>query len=326
MTNEFLIPVALLFLFILIILVYVIPFVLVLTPNRPSEPSQSGKQFGIINILLSSGKYLANNKKLLIFPILSGVITVILIVSFIVPLIVTRILLIIPVPGPFLFYGLIFALYFALFFGVIFCNAALVSSVYMNMTGGTASIRQGLLNAMRHIFPIARWALISATIGLFLHLLAERGGFAGRVIGETMGGFWSLMTFFVVPIMVLEDKGVDDAMTESMTLLTKTWGKVIVGAGSISIFFFLCIAILFIFFIAVFGQDMASLGISSTIFVILIFILWIIMSALQGVFVTALYTFARTGMIPAAFDPVMVKNAFVPIKPAGGPQTGKGNI
>jgi hypothetical protein len=46
----------------------------------------------------------------------------------------------------------------------------------------------------------------------------------------------------------------------------------------------------------------------------------IVASAMQGIFVTALYLYARTGTIPAGFGRNLIQNAFIPLK------TGPGTI
>jgi hypothetical protein len=48
------------------------------------------------------------------------------------------------------------------------------------------------------------------------------------------------------------------------------------------------------------------------LFLIFIVILAVIYSAMQGIFVTALYTYARTGTVPSAFNRDLIENAFRP--------------
>jgi hypothetical protein len=41
-------------------------------------------------------------------------------------------------------------------------------------------------------------------------------------------------------------------------------------------------------------------------------ILAVIYSALQGIFITALYTYAKTGTVPSGSDKDLIQNAFTP--------------
>jgi hypothetical protein len=49
---------------------------------------------------------------------------------------------------------------------------------------------------------------MSATVGIILHLIERRAGILGRIATSFIGIAWSLATFFVVPVLILENKGV----------------------------------------------------------------------------------------------------------------------
>jgi hypothetical protein len=150
-------------------------------------------------------------------------------------------------------------------------------------------------------------------------LIAERSGIVGQIVTSLIGGVWSLVTFFVVPVLVLEDKGVVDSVKESVFLIKKTWGESIVGAGSIMIIFVAIgvVALLGVFATMLLG-NMIVFVIALVLFLILVVILAIVASAMQGIFVTALYTYAKTGTVPSAFDRDLIQNAFVPKQPGTG--------
>lgn len=126
-----------------------------------------------------------------------------------------------------------------------------------------------------------------------------------------------MVTFFVVPILILEDKGVVDSVKESVSLMKRTWGESIVGSGSIMLIFVAIgiVGLLFVFALLFIG-NMVVFGIALVLFILLVVVLAIVASAMQGIFVTALYTYARTGTIPAAFNKDLIQNAFIP-KQAG---------
>jgi hypothetical protein len=66
--------------------------------------------------------------------------------------------------------------------------------------------------------------------------------------------------------------------------------------------------------------NMVVFGVALVLFLLLVVILAVVAAAMQGIFVTALYTYARTGAIPSAFSRDLIKHAFVP------KQAGPGNI
>ena len=275
-----------------------------------------GRSFELVK---TSWNILMDDKKLLVFPVLSGIVTLIVILSFFLPLLVSGALLGMTQAGPLAYYGLLFLFYVASYFVVIFFNTALISCVSAKLNGKNMSVGEGLSNATKHLPAIIGWAIVSATVGLILHILEERSGLVGEIVLSLIGGVWSLVTYFVVPVLVLEDKGVFGSVTESFSLIKKTWGESIVGSGGMAIVFVVIGVV-----VAIGAYALVLLGLpllaAIALFLLVIVILAVVYSAMQGIFVTALYTYAKTGSVPSAFHPELIQNAFAP------KQVGPGNI
>jgi len=270
-------------------------------------------------LVKTSWDVLMDDKQLLVFPVLSGIVTLLVILTFVLPLLVSGALRGMSHTGPVVYYGLLFLFYVASYFVVIFFNTALISCVNAKLNGKTMTVGEGLSNSAKHLPAILGWAIVAATVGLILHLLEERAGFIGDIVLAVVGGIWSLVTYFVVPVLILEDKGVFDSLKESVTLIKKTWGESIVGSAGMAIIFVV------VGVIAGFGVLATMLLGNPVIFAVALFllivvILAVIYSAMQGIFVTALYTYAKTGTVPSAFHPDLIQNVFAP------KQTGPGNI
>ncbi|MDO8874441.1 MAG: DUF6159 family protein [Methanoregula sp.] len=267
-----------------------------------------GRSFALVK---TSWNILMDDKNLLVFPILSGIVSLIVLLTFALPLLFTDNFMSGTDLGPIMFYGLLFVFYAVSYFVVIFFNTALITCVNARLNGKEATIGDGLSNAIRHFGPILAWSLISATVGLILQVLEDKAGFIGQIAATLVGGAWGLVTFFVVPILILEDKGVADSVKDSVSLIKKTWGESIVGGGSIFLVFLVIgiIAAIGIFAIWLVSQ---SFLLAIALLIIVVAILAIIASAMQGIFVTALYTYARTGTIPSSFNKDLIANAFVP--------------
>jgi len=261
------------------------------------------------------------DKKLLAFPLFSGIISLIVLATFIVPLILAQFLQAVVPFGELFFYGALFLFYLVSYFVVIFFNTALVSCVNARLQGREMSVGEGISNAMKHLPAILGWALISATVGIILHLVRERGGIIGQIASALVGGAWGLVTFFVVPVLVLEDKGVVDAIKESTSLIRKTWGETIIGSGSIFLVFMVIGVIGFLGVLAtLLLGSLLIFGIALVLFIAFVIVLAVVASAMQGIFVTALYSYARAGTVPTAFNKDLIQNAFVQ------KQAGSGNI
>jgi hypothetical protein len=63
---------------------------------------------------------------------------------------------------------------------------------------------------------------------------------------------------------------------------------------------------------------MVIFGSAVVLFIILVVLLAIVASAMQGIFITALYTYARTGIVPSEFNQDQIRNAFIPTQAGPG--------
>jgi hypothetical protein len=204
-------------------------------------------------------------------------------------------------------------MYVVLAYVTIFFNAALIYAANERLDGGDPTLGSALAGAMAKAGRILPWAIISATVSVILRAIEERAGVVGRIAAGIAGIAWTLVTYLVLPTLVLRDIGVGDAIKESGRLFKRTWGENVaaqVGFGLIGMVASLP-AIAVIALTAVSGSD-AGLGIG-----ILVGVLWIIgvsvvMAALNGIFQTALYRFATTGTAGGGFNDTALRGAFQP--------------
>jgi hypothetical protein len=201
---------------------------------------------------------------------------------------------------------LLYLLYFVISTVGVFFNAALIAAANIRLDGGDPTLADGFRVAISHLPAILGWAAIAATVGLLLSALRERGGAIGAVISLLGNMAWALVTFLVVPVLVVEGVGPIEAIKRSAGLLRKTWGEQIVGNFSIGLVTGLAfVAALVLGGIVVF----ALLGLSevlgiigAVILVVGLIILGLIGSTLSGIFNIALYRYA-TGKDADAFFP-----------------------
>ncbi|MFZ1898451.1 DUF6159 family protein [Methanoregula sp.] len=274
-------------------------------------------------LVKASWRILMEDKKLLAFPIMSGIVTLLVIATFVVPLIISNgaySLATDSVTG----IVLLFLFYLVCYFVVIFFNVGLISCVHAKLNGKDMTIREGLSAAGRHLGSIVAWAVIAATVGLILHMIEDRAGLLGQIATAVVGGVWSLVTLFVMPVLAFEDKNVFSAMKESLELFKKTWGESVVGTISITLIFgAIAVVGLVVVIGTLFIGDPVLFYIALALFVVLVAVLAILSSAMQGIFTVALYTYAKTGSAPGIFASGVVENAFAPSRRQ---QFGPGNL
>ncbi len=130
----------------------------------------------------------------------------------------------------------------------VYFQAALVVIVNAMMEGRAVSLGDALRTATSRLPQILLWAVIAATVGTVLRMLGERG-VAGAVVRLIGGLAWAVASFFVVPILVVEQVSPFDALRRSTSLISHTWGKALragIRFGLVQVGVLLAIAACFI--------------------------------------------------------------------------------
>jgi hypothetical protein len=201
-----------------------------------------------------------------------------------------------------LYYGSLFLFYFANYFIVVFFNAAIVACAAARMSGGNPTIGDGLRAATARLPVIFGWALVCATVGLLLRVIEDRSDKIGRIAAGLLGMAWTVVSFLVVPVLVIENKGPIAALKDSTTLLKKTWGEQLVSNFSFgTIFTLLALPAIGLIFLGAYLGSAPILFLCIGVAVIYFIALALVQSALQAIFQTALYLYARDGQVPDGF-------------------------
>jgi uncharacterized membrane protein YeaQ/YmgE (transglycosylase-associated protein family) len=203
----------------------------------------------------------------------------------------------------------LFAMYVVVYAVGIFFQAAVVAGATERMRGGDPTVASALSAAWRRVVPIIMWAMVAATVGTILRAIQERVGIVGKIVVGLVGAAWSLATLFIVPAIVLEDLSIRDAFTRSVSVFKRTWGESFVGSVSLGAAgldaWVTLVAITGL--LAWAGAGVWALGVFFPGAVLLA----VLFSALQGIYVAALYQYA-TGASPAlGLDRALLAGAFV---------------
>jgi hypothetical protein len=264
----------------------------------------------------SSWNVLRTDKQLVVFPVLSGIGCLLVLAAFWVP--------VLAVVGPDNLadngappwvYAVAFAYYFCSYFVVIFFNAALVSCAIIRFNGGTPTVGDGLGAAWARLPQILAWALVSATVGMLLKIIENAHERAGAILSAILGTVWTVVTYFVVPVLVVEKVGPIEAIKRSASILKHTWGEALVGRFGIGLFVLLLaipgILLLVAGVALIAAGPLAVLGIVLIAAALVYFVLVAAVSAaLQGIFVGALYQYAANGQVPSGFEADTMRSAF----------------
>ena len=213
--------------------------------------------------------------------------------------------------------------YVAVAFCAAFFNVCAVYTTKVRLSGGDATFFDSIGFALSRIHLIFAWSLVSASVGLLFNAIervANKAGLAGKIVLLILRLMlvvaWDVMTVFVVPVMVYEGVGPFAAMRRSVETLRKVWGE---GA---SVFFatgLVTFVLVFPAFFALFAVPLvvASAGLPPVMAVVLFGLLGVyilgaslVMGVVRTVYVTALFSYATTGVVPAGFTEEAMVGAF----------------
>ena len=267
---------------------------------------------------------LRDDKKLLLFPLISGIACLVILSSFALPIAIFQ-----PQGLAALFDGdnardaaqnlpwwvwaLTFAFYFCNYFVIYFFNAALVHCALFRFRGMESGVDDGLRAAVRRLPEIIGWAVVSATVGLLLKAIENSHKNASSLISALLGTAWAILTYFVVPVLVVERVGPLQAIARSGQIVKNTWGEAL--GGRIGLWWFLLpfwlVGIVLFIGGAFLCGAVLPLGIALlAVAVLYMIVLGLVNSALETILLSGLYLYATRGEVPEQMDREVLQNAF----------------
>lgn len=265
------------------------------------------------DLVKASASVLRSDKELMLFPVISGAVTLVVLATFLLPAFALRIF-----ADGFGLGGVVFGFlfYFVQYAVMIFFNCALVGAAMIRLDGGDPTLADGFNAAKARIPAILGYAAIAATVGVLLQGLKQKDNFLVRLMGSVLGAAWTLATFLVVPVLVSRDIGPIDALKQSVALLKRTWGENVVGQVGIGAAFGLITTA-----VAVVGVGLAVLAaqVSFALAIVVgalallgVLLVGVYQAALSGIYSAALYRYAVSHETPAAFRGADLEHAFLP--------------
>ena len=268
------------------------------------------------SLIKASAGVLAQDKELLVFPLLSAICTLLVVAAFVLPALGLGVLDGVRGGGASLaMYVLGFLFYLVQYFVIFFFNSALVGAALIRLDGGNPTLGDGLRIAGSKWVSILGYAAVAATVGLILRSLQERAGWLGRIAVGFLGVAWTVASFLVVPVLVIRNMGPIDAIKESALLLKKTWGENLIGQGGVGLVFSLIfVAMATLGALAIVGAAMSGSGVVIGLVVALVVIAFLlaalIHAALSGIYSAALYRYAVGQETSTGFDGQLLQRAF----------------
>lgn len=212
-------------------------------------------------------------------------------------------------PTPFTFVVGAVGLYLLTFVSIFF-SAVLVAGAYERLTGGDPTLGSAFSRAASRLPQIMGWTVLAGTVNLVIQQIESRG-IAGAVIGGLFDAAWRIATWLAIPVIVIEGNGPWSSLKRAASLFKQTWGENLIAQAGFGV----------IGFLAFLPGILLAVGLGALVPVagVLLGVIWLcvvatVLSALTGIFKTALYLYA-TGHQNPWFDQQLMAASF-------GPKTG----
>jgi len=186
----------------------------------------------------------------------------------------------------------------ATMFVSVVSHATIIARVTARFHGQGVTNTQAARAALTKSPQLLAWAFINYVVMSILRNISNRG-IIGLVIGSALRAGWFLASFFVVPVILFEDKGAISSIKRSVELCRGRWGENIIGNGALGIIGIVAVLVdVVVAFLlgAVFvplGVVVGAIGLAAIL---------LVMTVASGAFNAALYWYAVTDQSPGQYS------------------------
>jgi membrane-anchored glycerophosphoryl diester phosphodiesterase (GDPDase) len=232
------------------------------------------------NMISFSWDFLMKNKGFLCVPLVSFACSALLVCFVILPIIVL------------LHYGrfplsqstgviLIILVYILIAFAHLVFTGGLMIYIDTTLHKQKTTFVRACLRSLACWKHLSLWALVSGILSWILHAIENSNrGISSVLIDRILGAAWSVLTFFILPFLVLEKKSVIQSFKASQALIKKNWGTILLSYGILGVVF----GLLHVVAIGILYFAFMHLHLSSNEYVLiclLVAIYWITVSSFQ---------------------------------------------
>jgi Family of unknown function (DUF6159) len=193
-------------------------------------------------------------------------------------------------------------------------SGGLVAAADVELSGGDSSIGHGISRSFARLIPLIGWALIATVVNIIVGLIRgnNQNGAASALRNIAASGvlaMWSLITFFVLPFIMLDGQGPIGAIKKSFALFKEKWGTQIFGGvrigGVVGLFTILpgiLLVVLGFFATTMDNSALLAGGVFLIVLGILLFMVGaLLLSTMRGIFSVVLFRFAKDGVVEGDF-------------------------
>ncbi len=197
-----------------------------------------------------------------------------------------------------------------------FFNVAFYHQILKALSGGEVFLREGLRFACSRLRPILMWSLFAGLVGLVIKALEDRFGWLGKLVMRLVGLAWSVASVFAIPVMIRTPEDNPLALLRnSAATLKKTWGEALIGFVGIAFGSWLLLMgfLLFMLIMAAaviwLHKPMLLLPLGGA-WLLAVLIFSYLVNVANDIFRCALYVYASEGVVPEPYTAELMDAAW----------------
>ncbi|MCZ4123857.1 DUF6159 family protein [Streptomyces sp. H39-S7] len=229
---------------------------------------------------------LRNNRRLLVFPLLSATALVLILGALAVSAFLLDGAESSPSTVDVVASG---ACYLLLGFAFTICTAAMICAVDDVLRGESARIGASFRRALRHWPRLLAWSLLNTTVLLLVRQL-ERIPVVGWMLSALFSNGWAVATYLALPAMVVDGLGVAEGTRRSARMVRETFSRQVWGSLWIALPMVLSVIVGFVaFMLGVESNDLGPAVAGGAFAVVMLLGALLVGATVSGIFRTALY-------------------------------------
>lgn len=196
-------------------------------------------------------------------------------------------------------------------------SVAFNSEILEALAGRPVSISHGIEAACQRWKSVLLWSLLAGTVGLLIRALEQRLSFLGRLVAGMIGLAWSVASIFAIPILVRETSITNpfEVVSRSAKTIKATWGEMLagyLGMQGTNLLFLWGSILLWV------AAGAAAIVFSNAWILLAVGLPWLVSliaysylsNIASRVYLCALYVYASEGRVPGPYDASMMTMAF----------------
>lgn len=206
---------------------------------------------------------------------------------------------------------IVLLLYILVHATVVFFQAGVVSIINERLNGGNLSFCGALKISFEKMIKLLRWTCLASVFFSVMAIFQTRSNFWSKLFAISSTMAWNIANFFIIPTLVIEDLSIRDSVIRSAKTIKNKWGDALIIHVSLGVVVEIAVFIVAVVeMFLILSGNITLIVVSIPVFVFVLLTLAIINSSLISIYKVVLYRYAVDGQIADGFTAETLEKSF----------------